>query len=1130
MVRSLGLKSGSIRTGIRRPTANKQRVFDPTIPADAVGLIAVLAGVGIGAGALSTRVGHPPTMPSLTVLLLLVLALTLAGRLTVAFRYRGEVDALDAFEAALTPAVALVPGPRLILLVAVAKLGAQLWLRMPGSKLAFNVAQWIACTGLASITFAALSHAGASAPQRLGALAAAMLVVVITNTAAVAVLFVLLGDAPRLDRVFHWPELGRSLVMTLVMVATGVATAMAAEQKRGALLALFGLLLLLHWAGRGYALQEARSDQWQCLQSATHTLSASVDPRENAAAFLDDVCRCCKAQSAELALNRRGAPEVYRVGPGPRSPSAAELRTAELPLHVVGVPRATGWRGLLAWLRGRSLRSKEAFKASAPTADSRDCLAVPVLCDDARVGVLAVYNRTGLAELDAADLTVLQALAQELSAALQRAELIDQALSARDSAARIIAGSNDGIVAIAEDGSVVAWNPALAEMTGRATEQMIGGSVSVLDARDASGRPIRLEGWAHGGPLPMELQIRAQDGSSRWVSCSYAEDTDRWHGGRMLVVMVRDVTELRRQRALVAGQAQILELIASDEPSDTSLRAIARFVASQLDGATVSVLSAEREQQGRSMIAFTEPSPDVALPRELTNDPELWTLRPKDGRPIICASDSGGEDATYWAMPVPEEEHSEARALLLVRPHRAAALTDQAVQVLRTAARLTDVCLSREEARARLAHQASHDALTGLPNRALFLDRCWHALRDAEQTGRLVVLLFLDLDEFKVVNDSLGHDVGDRLLVAVAERLRHALRPADTIARFGGDEFTILCEGVHEEDARLVAERILALFDGPFHIGDIEVFESASIGIAVGTHSARPSDLLQQADAAMYRAKDGGGNRYVFFESHIGRRVDARLATYTALRRAVDEQQLQVRYQPIVSIQDGSLAGIEALVRWQHPTGVLLPPQDFIDLAEDTGLIVPLGAFVLHTALLDLRQLSLNGASPRISVNVSARQLTSQRFSQAVRRSLEESGVTPQRLSLEITESVLLTRSSAVYAVINELKSIGVSLSLDDFGTGHSSLDYLRRVPVDEVKIDRRFIADLLTSRQSRAIVSAVIRLAHDLGLQVVAEGIEQADQAACLADLGCDLAQGFYYSPPLPAGEVLRRTAFQTV
>jgi diguanylate cyclase (GGDEF)-like protein len=394
-----------------------------------------------------------------------------------------------------------------------------------------------------------------------------------------------------------------------------------------------------------------------------------------------------------------------------------------------------------------------------------------------------------------------------------------------------------------------------------------------------------------------------------------------------------------------------------------------------------------------------------------------------------------------------------------------------------------------------------------------------------------VVLLFLDLDEFKVVNDSLGHDVGDRLLVAVAERLRHALRPADTIARFGGDEFTILCEGVQDEDARILAERILALFDAPFHIGDIEVFESASIGIAVGTHSARPSDLLQQADAAMYRAKDGGGNRYVFFESRIGRRVDARLAPYTALRRAVDEQQLQVRYQPIVSMQDGALAAIEALVRWEHPTGVLLPPQDFIDLAEDTGLIVPLGAFVLRTAVLDLRQLSLNGGSPpRISVNVSARQLTSQRFSHTVRRALEESGIPPQRLSLEITESVLLTRSSAVYGVINELKSIGVSLSLDDFGTGHSSLDYLRRVPVDEVKIDRRFIADLLTSRQSRAIVSAVIRLAHDLGLHVVAEGIEQADQAACLSDLGCDLAQGFYYSPALPAGEVLRRTAFQTV
>jgi EAL domain-containing protein (putative c-di-GMP-specific phosphodiesterase class I) len=313
------------------------------------------------------------------------------------------------------------------------------------------------------------------------------------------------------------------------------------------------------------------------------------------------------------------------------------------------------------------------------------------------------------------------------------------------------------------------------------------------------------------------------------------------------------------------------------------------------------------------------------------------------------------------------------------------------------------------------------------------------------------------------------------------------------------------------------------VFDSPFLMGDLEVFETASIGIAVATPSARPADLLQQADAAMYRAKDGGGNRYAYFDSRIRRRADARLAGYTALRRAVDECQFQVRYQPMVTLQDGSLAGMEALVRWQDAKGGLRAPHEFIDLAEETGLIVPLGAFVLRTALLELPRLCWDGSSPaRMSVNVSARQLTSPEFLPTVRRSLADSGVAPQRLSLEITESVLLTRSAAVYGVIDQLKKIGVSLSLDDFGTGHSSLDYLRLVPVDELKVDRRFVAELTTNRESRAIVSAVIHLGHELGLRVVAEGIERPEQAECLADLGCDLAQGFYYSPPLPPQDVL--------
>jgi diguanylate cyclase (GGDEF)-like protein/PAS domain S-box-containing protein len=1083
-------------------------------------LVVTLAVVGVVTGLVDDRIAAAPPPPAWTTQLLLAVALTLAGRLTVAFRHRGEVDALDVFEAALTPAIALVPGLRLILLVAVAKLLAQLWLRMPSSKLAFNVAQWMACTGLASVTFAALSRPDAPMSHRVPALVAAMLVVAATNLAALALLFVLLPGGPAPGSVFQARQLVRSLVITTVTVGTGVATAIAAQQNRGVLFALFGLLLLLHWAGRGYALQGAHFDQRHWLQSATHTLSASVDPLQSAPTFLADVCRSCRAQAAELVLRRRGPVEMYRFGPGPGRPLSADLLDAELPAHVVALPRSAGWRSLASWLRRRAAAHDDPAAAALRSAGWTDWLAVPVVCDDARVGVLSVYDRTGLAELDASDLTVLQALAHELSSALQRAELIDEAVSAQDSVARIIARSNDGIVAIAEDGTIVAWNPALADMTGRAADEALGGPVSLLDARDVLGRHVPLEDWAAEVQLPVEFQIRAEDGTARWVSCSFAQDTDR-AGGQLLVVMVRDVTELRRQRALLAGQAQIMELIASDEQPDTSLQAIARLVAGELDGATVGILSAGEGTAGRVLaVSRTAPS---ALPGDLTIPPDLWRQPARDRHPVVLEPAPGRDDARYWAMPVAEDEYSQARAVLIVRPTPGAQVDDHATEVLRTAARLTSVCLSREQARARLAHQASHDPLTGLPNRVLFLDRCATALATADRAGSPVVVLFVDLDQFKVVNDSLGHDVGDRLLVAVAERLRHAIRPADTIARFGGDEFTILCEDLDRDGAGVLAERLLAVFDSPFLMGDLEVFETASIGIAVATPSARPADLLQQADAAMYRAKDGGGNRYAYFDSRIRRRADARLASYTALRRAVDECQFKVRYQPMVRLQDESLAGMEALVRWQDARGRLLAPHEFIDLAEETGLIVPLGAFVLRTALLDLPQLSWVGANPaRMSVNVSARQLTSPEFLPTVRRALEDSGVAPQRLSLEITESVLLTRSSAVYSVIDQLKKIGVGLSLDDFGTGHSSLDYLRLVPVDELKIDRRFVAEMTSNRESRAIVSAVIHLGHELGLRVVAEGIERAEQANCLADLGCDLAQGFYYSPPLPAEDVV--------
>jgi diguanylate cyclase (GGDEF)-like protein len=427
---------------------------------------------------------------------------------------------------------------------------------------------------------------------------------------------------------------------------------------------------------------------------------------------------------------------------------------------------------------------------------------------------------------------------------------------------------------------------------------------------------------------------------------------------------------------------------------------------------------------------------------------------------------------------------------------------------------VTDLRRQRE----LIVHQASHDALTGLPNRTVFLERCGHALHLAERHHELAVVLFVDLDRFKVINDSLGHDAGDRLLVAVAERLQLAVRPTDTIARFGGDEFTILCERVQSpDDARVLAERVLDLFAKPFQLEEREVFETASVGIAVGQAPQLPEEIMQDADAAMYRAKAGGGNRFDFFDETLRRQSQQRLADYAGLRRALEGREFEIHYQPTFALADGAPVGMEALARWRHPRRGLLQPDSFIDLAEETGLIVPLGRQILTTVLAQMPVAEATPQPLRIAVNLSARQLTQPDLAAMVSTSLAEAGVPPARLALEITESLLLTDSAEMQSVIGQLKEIGVDLSLDDFGTGHSSMDYLKFLPVDELKIERRFVAGLLSDRRDRAIVSAIIQLAHDLGLRVVAEGIETPEQAQLLRELGCDVGQGYYFGRPAP-------------
>ena len=419
----------------------------------------------------------------------------------------------------------------------------------------------------------------------------------------------------------------------------------------------------------------------------------------------------------------------------------------------------------------------------------------------------------------------------------------------------------------------------------------------------------------------------------------------------------------------------------------------------------------------------------------------------------------------------------------------------------------------------QLAYQALHDPLTELPNRVLLTDRLRHALSRAKRRQQAVAIMFMDLDNFKVVNDSLGHQTGDRLLMLVSKRIRKFLRPEDTVARLGGDEFVFLLENTDADGASRIAERILGELRAPFTLGRRQFFVTASVGITVGGGNEKHvAELLRDADLAMYRAKHSGKARYAVFEETMNARALERLELEHGLRRAVERNEFVVHYQPKVSLATGRVVGFEALVRWKHPERGLLPPEQFIPLAEETGLIVPIGEAVLEEACRQAKEWHEQRPSdpPAVCVNLSARQFREPGLVDTVAHIIDEAKLEPRHLFLEITESTAMSDALATAATLEELQDLGVRAIIDDFGTGYSSLSYLERFPVDYVKIHRSFVGGLGKHSRAETLGSAIISLAHALGLKAIAEGVETEEQFDRLRELGCDLAQGYYFARPL--------------
>jgi diguanylate cyclase (GGDEF)-like protein len=431
----------------------------------------------------------------------------------------------------------------------------------------------------------------------------------------------------------------------------------------------------------------------------------------------------------------------------------------------------------------------------------------------------------------------------------------------------------------------------------------------------------------------------------------------------------------------------------------------------------------------------------------------------------------------------------------------------------------------RKLAEQRIAHMAHHDALTGLPNRVLLRDRIGQAIAHAHRNGTQLAVLFIDLDRFKTINDSLGHQLGDRLLQSVASRILVCVREGDTVSRVGGDEFVIVIPSIESAaDASSVASKILEVLGASFHLHGNDLHVAASIGISLYPGDGADAEtLMRNADTAMYHAKDSGRANFQFFTQHMNVAAQQRLSLENALRRALEAREFEVVYQPVFDLRDRSITGFEALVRWNAPDGTVVPPAQFIQAAEESGLIVPIGEFVLREALRQARHWQSPGRPIKIAVNVSANQLSRASYVERLSRTVNEAGISPNLVELEVTEGVIIEGAGEARDAIDQVAALGVSIAIDDFGTGYSGLAYLKRLPIDTVKIDQSFVRDLTIDPDDAAIVTAIVAMARSLGVEVVAEGVETEEQVAELKRLGCHRAQGYLLARPMSAAAVAR-------
>jgi len=671
-----------------------------------------------------------------------------------------------------------------------------------------------------------------------------------------------------------------------------------------------------------------------------------------------------------------------------------------------------------------------------------------------------------------------------------------------------------GLVLLALDGRILRVNAAVCELFGRTAEELV--TLTCFDVIDEMERPESMANAVNlrVDELPLsqiERRFVRPDGDDAWglVNTVVVRDADGKPTG--LFSQIQDITKRKQVEA---------ELRASEERFRTLfVHASVGQCLIDIDGRAITAVNpalsrllgrSDEEMLGEAWNTFIHPEDRLPTAKQVRAlvDGEIPCY--ESGQRYLHRDGQWVETHTTVAL-VRDREGRPQSLHVLIQDETSRLEAEQ----------------RRRETEATLAFQATHDTLTSLPNRALFGDRLRTAIGRLRRAQRPLAVLFVDLDRFKYINDSMGHGAGDLVLFETAARLSQVIRPTDTLGRFGGDEFTVLCEDVDGiEGATTIADRIIEAVREPMIVGGREIYVGASVGIALANdRTATPDGLLSDADAAMYSAKESGRGRHHVFDEHLRSATVRRVEIENGLRRALENEELLLHYQPIVDLDGARVLGVEALVRWQRSDGHLISPAEFIPVAEETGLINEVGEFVLVEACRQANAWRARMNSDRVfhvTVNISPLQLLRPGFSECVGEVLAGTGLPAEWLCLEITESALMSDTDGAIAVLESIRDMGVRIGIDDFGTGYSSLSYLQRFPVDLVKVDQSFTQALdRHNSQANALVGAVVHLGAALGMSIVAEGVETEDQAHILATLGCEAVQGYLYSRPRPAAEI---------